>query len=176
VKKHNIILIGFMGAGKTTIGRRLSYVVKQPFLDMDQYIETKEGREIKQIFEKEGEASFRRIETESLEKIKNDRTNYVISTGGGLPIQVDNQKILSEMGLVFYLRVQPETIFERLQEDTKRPLLQVDDPEKKIREMLEQRNPIYEQLADYIIDVDEKSFKEILQEIKYILDEDGEKN
>lgn len=176
MKKHNIILIGFMGAGKTTIGRRLSYVVKQPFLDMDQYIETKEGREIKQIFEKEGEASFRRIETESLEKIKNDRTNYVISTGGGLPIQVDNQKILSEMGLVFYLRVQPETIFERLQEDTKRPLLQVDDPEKKIREMLEQRNPIYEQLADYIIDVDEKSFKEILQEIKYILDEDGEKN
>lgn len=171
MKKHNIILIGFMGAGKTTIGRRLSYLVKQPFLDMDQYIEMKEGREISQIFEMDGEAAFRKIETISLKKVKRDRTNYVISTGGGLPVQIDNQKILSEMGIIFYLRVKPETIFDRLKNDTKRPLLQGDDPKRKIMEMLEIRSPIYEELADYIIDVDEKSFKEIIQEIIQKLEE-----
>lgn len=176
MENKHIILIGFMGAGKTTIGRRLSYLAKKPFLDMDQYIEKQEGREIKEIFATEGECVFRAIETKSLEKIKLERAKYVISTGGGMPIQEKNQKLLKEMGTIIYLRIQAETVCERIKQDSKRPLLQVENPRQKIAEMLKVRNPIYEELADYIIDVDQKQFKDILQEIKVILDKDGGEN
>ncbi len=174
--KTNVILIGFMGAGKTTVGRRLSYRLRKTFLDVDSYIEKKEGRTIKDIFKEEGETYFRELETQALIEMQSDSASHVISTGGGLPIKEENQKILKRMGTVIYLRTKPETVFQRIKHDTNRPLLQVSDPKGKINEMLNRRDPIYLAVADVVIDVDHKDFKSILNEVLGKLKKEGESN
>lgn len=162
----NIILIGYMGCGKTTLGIRLSYHMRIPFLDTDKLIEKNENREISAIFAQDGEEAFREMETETLRTLLRDKTRKVISTGGGLPLREENRRLLKELGTVVYLRAEPETVYERVKGDTRRPLLQCEDPLARIREMTAERNPHYQDAADIVIQVDDKDFDMIIQEIE----------
>lgn len=162
----NVILIGYMGCGKSTIGVKLSYRLQQPFLDTDKMIETKEERSIAQIFDTDGEERFRQMETECIRGLLEEKKWYVIATGGGLPVMKRNRAILKQLGKVIYLRVRPDTVYERLKNDKSRPLLRGENPMKKITEMIQMRAPAYEAAADAVIDVDGKSFEEILSEIE----------
>lgn len=163
--KNNIILIGYMGCGKTTLGRKVSFREKIALLDTDKMIEQKQGRTVSEIFDTDGEAAFRQMETDCLEEIMTYEERYVISVGGGLPMKEENRKLLKELGTVLYLRARPDTIYGRLKNDTTRPLLRGDDPEGKIRTMIGVRGPVYEEVADAVIDVDEKSYDMIIGEI-----------
>lgn len=162
----NVILIGFMGSGKTTVGFRLSYRLRKPVIDTDKEIEREEQRSIAEIFAREGEAYFRDRETMCLQKLLRTVKEQIISVGGGLPLREENRKLLRELGQVFYLQASAETIYERVRNDTTRPLLQGDDPQGKIRTMLVERDGYYRDAADVVINVDGKSFEQILDEIE----------
>lgn len=162
----NVILIGFMGSGKTTVGFRLSYRLRKPVIDTDKEIEREEQRSIAEIFAKEGEAYFRDRETMCLQKLLRTVKEQIISVGGGLPLREENRKLLRELGQVFYLQASAETIYKRVKHDTTRPLLQCDDPQGKIRTMLAERDGYYRDAADVVINVDGKSFEQILDEIE----------
>lgn len=162
----NVILIGFMGCGKTTVGLRLSYRLRRPVIDTDKEIEKEEKRTISDIFATDGEAYFRDRETACLQKLIESANNQIISVGGGLPVREENRRLLHELGQVFYLRAKGKTIYERLKDDTTRPLLQGDDPLTKIETLLQERDPCYRDAADVVLNVDGKSFSEILDEIE----------
>lgn len=163
--KNNIILIGYMGCGKTTLGKKVSFREKIALLDTDKMIEQKQGKAVYEIFDTEGETAFRQMETDCLKEIRGYSDRYIISVGGGLPLKEENRMLLKELGTVLYLRARPDTIYERLKNDTTRPLLRGDDPAGKIRTMIEVRGPVYEEAADAVIDVDEKSYEAIIGEI-----------
>ncbi len=162
----NVILIGFMGCGKSSVALKLSYRMKQPMTDTDRLIEKKQGKTIKEIFEQDGEEAFRSMETEALRSLKETAKSQIISVGGGTPMKEENRALLKEIGKVVYLRAKPETLYERVKADTNRPLLQCDDPLLKIRTLLEERKEAYEAAADLIVDVDDKNFGQILYEIE----------
>lgn len=162
----NVILIGFMGCGKTTVGLKLSYRLRRAVIDTDKEIEKDEGCSISEIFEKEGEEAFRNKETACLKKLTETTNDKIVSVGGGLPMREENRELLHKLGQVVYLKAKAETIYERLKYDTTRPLLQGEDPQDKINRLLMARASYYEQAADVIIDVDEKSFDQILDEIE----------
>ena len=164
-QKKNVILIGFMGCGKTTVGLRLSYKLRIPVEDTDKLIEQEEGRSIREIFAKEGEAYFRQRETKLLEKLKDRDYARIISVGGGTPVNPVNQELLKKCGTVIYFRIRPETVYERLKGDTSRPLLQCENPLERIRELMEARKEAYENCADIIIDVDDITVDEVLHRI-----------
>lgn len=163
---RNIILIGFMGCGKTTVGLRLSYRLRRSVIDTDKEIEKEEKRTISDIFATDGEAYFRDRETACLQRLVENTNNQILSVGGGLPLREENRRLLHELGQVFYLRAKGETIYERLKDDTTRPLLQGDDPLTKIWTLLNERDPYYREAADVVIAVDGKSFSEIIDEIE----------
>lgn len=162
----NVILIGFMGCGKTTVGLKLSYRLRKAIIDTDKEIEREERRAISDIFAADGEAYFRERETACLRKLIKTARDQIISTGGGLPLREENRQLLHELGQVFYLRADEETIYERLKNDTTRPLLQGGDPLTKIRMLLRERDPFYREAADVVIAVDGRSFDDILSEIE----------
>lgn len=162
----NVILIGFMGSGKTTVGLRLSYRLRRTVTDTDKEIERREKRTISDIFATDGEAYFRKKETECLRRLLDSTASQIISVGGGLPLCRENRALLQKLGQVFYLRAQAETIYERVKNDTSRPLLKVDDPKARIREMLKERDPYYREAADVVVDVDGKGFDQIIDEIE----------
>ena len=162
----NVILIGFMGSGKTTVGLRLSYRLRRPVIDTDKEIEREEKRSITDIFAAEGEVYFRDKETACLKKLIKDTHNQIISVGGGLPLREENRMLLHELGQVFYLRASAGTIYERLKHDTARPLLQGTDPQNKIRVLLDERDDYYMETADVVINVDGKNFDKIISEIE----------
>lgn len=162
----NVILIGFMGCGKTTVGLKLSYRLRRTVIDTDKEIEREEKRTISDIFTAEGEAYFRDRETACLKRLIDTAANQIVSVGGGLPMREENRRLLQELGQVFYLRAEGETIYERVKNDTTRPLLQGADPLHKIRTLLRERDPYYRAAADVVITVDGKSFDEILDEIE----------
>ena len=120
ILKNNIVLIGFMGSGKTSVGIRLSYSLKRTLIDTDKWIEQKQKMTVADIFERDGESAFRRLETECLKTLIQDADRQIISAGGGLPVKEENRKLLKQLGKVFYLKVSPETIYERLKTDTTR--------------------------------------------------------
>ena len=163
--KDNIILIGFMGCGKTSVGIKLSYQMKRTMIDTDKWIEQRQKMTVSQIFASFGEKEFRRMETECLKKLIDSADHQIISAGGGLPLREENHQLLKRLGKVFYLKIGPEAVYERLKNDTTRPLLQVENPKERIRALLLEREPIYEACADVIVDVSEKSFDEILESI-----------
>lgn len=162
----NIILIGFMGCGKTSVGIRLSYHLRRAFLDTDKLIERAQGKEITAIFDAVGEAGFRDMETQLLKEMIGTEQEKIISTGGGLPIREENRKLLKELGTVVYLKLKPETVYERLKEDTKRPLLQCADPLQRIRTLMAERESAYAEAADVTIMVDTKDFDTVIKEIE----------
>ena len=159
----NVILIGFMGCGKTTVGIRLSYRIRRVLEDTDKRIEREQGKTINEIFASEGEVFFRDLETELLGRLLKEDYQRVISTGGGLPVREENRQLLMQLGTVVYLRIKPETVYKRLQNDTTRPLLRCEDPLARIQSLMEERAPLYEQAAHIIVDVDDKDMEQVLE-------------
>lgn len=163
--RNNIVLTGFMGCGKSTIGAALAEKYGYKLVDTDQVIEKRAGIAISEIFRIKGEAYFRSVETNVLAELNDTLSNTVISTGGGLPLREENQRVLKALGYVVYLNVEAEEVIRRLSGDTTRPLLQGDDSEKKVRELMAYRRPIYERGADVSISVTGKSVSDIVEEI-----------
>lgn len=165
MKNHdNIFLIGPMGAGKSTIGRRLARKLKLKFLDSDQAIENRTGAKIALIFEIEGEEGFRKRESEIIEELTN-QPGVVLATGGGVVLNPANRQKLAERGLVVYLRAGLDQLLKRTARDTKRPLLNTDNPRERIKELLNTRTPLYEEIADLIVDTDKQPVTQIVEEI-----------
>lgn len=164
-----IILIGFMASGKTTIGKELAKVLNRDFIDTDEVIEKRVGLRIREIFEKYGEKFFRNIEERVISESIED-SNTVIATGGGCILRETTRKLLKEKGLVFWLNVDPETIMNRTNNDSTRPLL-LEERDKRIRILLSQREPLYRETAHYIIDAT-KSPREIILEVLRLIKED----
>ncbi|ADL34588.1 shikimate 5-dehydrogenase/shikimate kinase [Butyrivibrio proteoclasticus B316] len=163
---RNIILEGFMGSGKTTVSEILADKLDLELLDTDAAIVEAEGRSISDIFETDGEESFRDMETALLETASSEHfREMVISLGGGLVLRKENRELLQELGKVVYLRTKPETVYERVRYDDSRPLLKTADPLSTIRKMQSDRGSIYELAADFIIDTDDLTPSEIADRI-----------
>lgn len=160
-----IFLTGFMGSGKSTLGRCLSRRLSLPFTDTDVRIEKDREKSITDIFAQEGEEAFRRMETQALRSIGEEGIRQVVSTGGGLPMREENRRMMKEAGIVVFLKVRAETVYDRLRGDTSRPLLQKEDPQAEIRRLLAERNPLYEKGADLIVEVDGRTPEELTEEI-----------
>jgi len=153
-----------MGAGKSTIGRQLADKLDYQFLDTDHIIETRTGADIPWIFDVEGESGFRNRESDILTEIINTE-RAVIATGGGIVMREGNRKLLQLARLVIYLTADVEQLVKRMFKDKKRPLLQVENPEARIKELFELRDPIYRQVADQVIVTDISSTKNVVHKI-----------
>lgn len=165
----NIVLIGFMGSGKTSIGKRLSIRLKREFIDMDDFIEKKEGMTINEIFATKGEAYFRELEAEICRRYSQPK-GKIIATGGGVIKNPENIKNLKTGGIIYYLKSSAEKIADNLKNDNSRPLLNVKDKKAKIKELMAEREATYLQCADRILDVTDTnpddSCNKILEEMK----------
>lgn len=163
IRMKNIALTGFMGTGKTAVSRELARLTGFSQIDVDSEIEKAAGMPITEIFARHGEPRFRDMETEEIKKAARS-ANAIISTGGGAVMREENMEALREGGVVVCLWASPETILRRTENDDTRPLLQVEDPLKKINELLAARKPYYEK-ADIVVDTDDKSPLEVAEEI-----------
>ena len=150
--KSSIILIGFMGAGKSTIGNELAAKMGVSFIDTDSAIEAEQNMKISEIFEKFGEGRFREIETKYLTKLLEGSFCGIIATGGGIPIKKENRDLLHKIGRVYYLNVDEETVYGRVSGDKNRPLLNTGDLKERIKTLFAQRADIYKETADVLID------------------------
>jgi len=164
-RRDNVILIGFMGSGKSTTGISLSYKLQRTLADTDKMIEKQEGRPISEIFATKGEAYFRKKETELLRELKKSDTRQIFSVGGGTPLRRENRELLRELGTVVYLKVSPEAAWERLKGDTTRPLLQGENPREKIEALLKERESLYREAADIVVSTDGKKPAQVVNEI-----------
>lgn len=165
----NLYLVGFMGTGKSVIGRKLAALMQYEFIDSDDWIENREGMNIPEIFDSHGEDYFRRCERDFIEH-GHPHSKTVVSCGGGLIIPEGMRERVQEKGLLFCLFASPETIIQRTRNNPHRPLLQSDDPEKRIRQLLAEREPIYLK-AGTLITTDQRPMSEIVHHIKRIYDE-----
>jgi shikimate kinase len=164
-----IIFVGLPGSGKTTIGRQMGRRLGLPFLDSDSVIEQRLGCSIREFFEREGEERFRDIE----QNVIDDLSKYhhgVLSTGGGSVLRPVNRQNLHTRGKVVYLRSTPEEVFRRLKHDMQRPLLQVNDPQEKLRDLFNARDPLYRETAHFVFDTGRPSINRLLNTIIAELD------
>ncbi len=168
MKGNNIVLIGFMGCGKSTVGKQLADALSYEFGDTDAMIEEAYGKTVSKMFEEDGEEYFRTAETELLRKLSGGAEGLVLATGGGMPMREENRELLREIGTVIFLETKIETILDRLQNDTGRPLADGEDREARLRPLYEKRLPVYREVADYILDTEDKSFYAIIEEIKTV--------
>lgn len=182
MERNNIILTGFMGCGKSTIGMLLAEQTGYSFIDTDQFIEQEQHKTVSDIFTSQGEEAFRDMETDCLHSLLRQQEGCVISLGGGLPVGgslsgeaavrertyrrgEENRRLLEELGTVFYLKASAKELFRRLQGDTKRPLLQTENPYERICGLLSDREEWYEKCADQIVWTDDKTPQQIANEI-----------
>lgn len=163
----NIILVGFMGTGKTAVGKELAQKLKMKFVDMDDIIEERESMEISEIFAKKGEPYFREVEKEIAKEISK-QSNLIIAAGGGAVINEENVKNLKSNGIMICLTASPDKILERTKGYIHRPLLNVSDQKTKISELLAKRAQYYAR-ADYQIDTTNLTIDEVVQKILDIL-------
>jgi shikimate kinase len=164
----NIALTGFMGTGKTAVGRELSRLLNIRLIDIDTEIEKSQKMTINEIFKQFGEPRFREIETEMIKKVS-ENNNIIISTGGGAILRQENVDALRKNGTIICLMATPETVLKRTSNNSDRPLLQVENPLKRIKELLDFRRPYYEK-ADIMIDTEGKTPLQIAEEIIRLLD------
>lgn len=146
-----IFLVGMMGAGKTTIGRHLARSLGRKFVDLDLALQERCGVQVATIFEIEGEAGFRRRETALLDEYS-QCPNVVLATGGGAVLAAENRKYLKDRGVVVYLRASGDELYRRVARDRHRPLLQTENPRARLLELLGQRTPLYDEVADVVYD------------------------
>ncbi len=163
-EKRNIFLVGPMGAGKSTIGRHLADELHLEFFDSDQEIERRTGADIAWIFDLEGEDGFR-VREENVINELTDKQGIVLATGGGSVVSKNVRNRLSARGIVVYLQTTIDKQVARTQRDKRRPLLQNDNPEAVLRELADSRNPLYEEVADYVVDTDDQSARAVANQI-----------
>ncbi len=147
----SISLVGMPGCGKSTVGRHLARQLNLPFADSDSEIESRIGMPIRDFFAREGEERFRDIEQDVIDELSL-RENLVLATGGGAVLRPSNRDALHSRTHVLYLRASPEDLFRRLRHDTQRPLLQVADPQARLRELFRERDPLYRRTAHFVIE------------------------
>lgn len=163
-KQSRIFLVGPMGAGKTTVGRRLAKSLHRRFLDADHELEARTGVKIPLIFEIEGEAGFRAREKRLIAELT-ALEDIVLATGGGAILEADSREALASRGYVVYLHAPIAQLLARTRADTNRPLLQTADPAQRMRDLIEQREPLYREVADLIIDTGALTLGDIVQKI-----------
>ncbi|MCM8795400.1 MAG: shikimate kinase [Candidatus Omnitrophica bacterium] len=163
----NIYLVGFMGTGKTAVGRELAKKKKWQFMDLDELIALREKQTIVDIFAKKGEAYFRRTETKILKEVSS-QNKFVVACGGGIVINSENIKVMKETGIIICLTATPQVILKRTSGSTARPLLNVKDPKQQIELLLKLRAPYYAQ-ADVMIDTSDLSIKEVVEKIDKLI-------
>lgn len=161
---RNILLIGFMGAGKSTVSAKLSELLAMEIMEMDAHIQEKEGISIKEIFAVHGEEYFRNCESNTLIELR-DRKHMVVSCGGGVPLREKNVKLMKNSGYVVWLTATPEEIYKRVKDSTERPLLNGNMNIPFIQELMESRREKYERAADITIDTTGKEIQEICEEL-----------
>lgn len=158
----NIILIGFMGSGKSSIGRELSQVLRYPVIDTDSLIVKRAGKPIRRIFEDEGEDAFRDLESSVLRDLRDQKpTRRIIATGGGVIVRPENRAVLRQLGFVVWLVVSVEEIIMRTEKNKDRPLLNNDDRHGTVSRLLEVRRPFYRETAHQEVETDGLTFPEI---------------
>ena len=164
---NNIILCGFMGCGKTTVGKNLSKLANMKFVDMDKYIEEKANMTVSEIFDKFGESGFRDMEHQACVELSSSK-DYVIAAGGGTLTFDRNVDVLSKTGTIVLIDASYETLCNRLKTDTKRPLLQCENRNEKIKELLDKRMPLYKKASTVTVNGNQtpkKVAEEILNKI-----------
>jgi len=161
---QNLILIGPMGSGKTTVGKQLAKRTRMDFVDSDHMIEDRCGVSISTIFDIEGEEGFRKRETKMLAELV-DRTGIVLATGGGAIISEENRILLRKSGFVVYLKTSIETQLSRTQKNQNRPLLDDVDAEKKLTQLMDERGALYEQEADLVVTSGDRMVSKVVEEI-----------
>ena len=148
---ENIILVGFMGSGKSTVGRMLARQLRFHFLDTDKLVEQRARMTIPEIFSKYGEADFRERETAELESLAGLH-RHILATGGGIVTVPQNIPLLRSLGLVVLLKADPDEIYRRVSRNSARPLLQVEDPRKRVLDLMAKRQPLYESASHFQVD------------------------
>lgn len=166
--RSSVFLVGPMGAGKSTIGRLLSAELKLEFYDSDKVIEERCGANIPWIFDMEGEAGFREREEQVIDELT-QMSGIVLATGGGVVMREANRKHLSSRGMVVYLRTSVEQQLARTSKDKNRPLLQTADPESVLRDLFSKRDPLYREVADVVIETDQRNPRWVVQELKRLI-------
>lgn len=161
---RKIYLVGFMGCGKSAIGRRLSYFLKMPYYDMDHEIVRQQGMSIPEIFEQYGEAHFRKIETEFLKNFRDEAC--IISTGGGVAVNGENRKIMRKTGLVFFLDAKFEDIYMRIRNDKNRPIVQI-KTEQELEELYHSRRKAYREASHIQVLTVGRSLRQIVEYIAF---------
>lgn len=167
--KPNIILIGPMGAGKTSVGRQLAKALDFQFIDSDHEIEKRTGVNIPTIFDIEGESGFREREKNIIRELVL-KHKIVLATGGGAIILEETRNILKKHGLVIYLHAPVSMLYKRTMRDRNRPLLQTEDPEAKLREIMESRDRFYRETSSMVVDTDRHSVRQVVKQILQHLD------
>jgi shikimate kinase len=162
---RNIALVGFMGTGKSTVGHLLASMLHLRFVDTDAMIEERAGKRIADIFASDGEAAFRKMESDACAELA-EKAGCVISTGGGMVVNPANLESLKQHALVVCLWASPETIFSRVGHQSHRPLLRTEDPLGKIRELLAEREPFYRK-ADVLLNCEHRSPREVAQHVAH---------
>jgi shikimate kinase len=158
----NILLVGMMGAGKTTVGKSLASYLNKTFIDSDHEIEKCTGVKISVIFEIEGEAGFRKRETEMLRELLKIN-NMVLATGGGVILNKENRELLKQNGAIVYLRATVNDLWNRTRHDKSRPLLQTLDLQAKLTELYDQRDPIYRETAHVVVESGKQSIRQMVK-------------
>lgn len=164
-----LVLVGLPGSGKTTVGRQLARRLRLPFVDSDHAIEHRLGCSVREYFEREGEDRFRDLESEVLDDLSLNHAG-VLSTGGGSVLRPINRERLHARGKVFYLRSSPEEVYRRLRYDQNRPLLQVADPQARLRELFEKRDALYRETAHVVIETGRPTVASLVSTIMGMLD------
>ena len=165
----NIILVGMMGAGKTTVGRLIARRLKRPFYDSDVQIEQRCGVRIPVIFDIEGEAGFRAREKQVIAELC-AQDNIVLATGGGAVLAEGNRRLLAASGTVVYLHARPAGLWQRLRQDRNRPLLATPDPQNRLEALYAERNPLYREVADLVLDTGRQRVQLLAKELLARLD------
>jgi shikimate kinase len=163
----NVILIGFMGSGKSMTASRLSKILGRKVISTDKLIEKREGRSISKIFDESGESYFRKVERKIVAEVSR-QTGVILDCGGGVVLDAENRVNLKKNGILIYLSASPDSIYKNIKNRAHRPLLNVKDPRARIAKLLEERKPLYEQ-ADVVIDADHKSIDQITEEVLKVL-------
>jgi len=164
LQSGNLILIGMMGSGKTTVGRALARQLDKEFVDSDEEIQRRTGVTIPHIFDVEGEAGFRQRESAAIADLAM-RSNIVLATGGGAVLAAQNREILRQNGLVIYLKASVQDLWQRTRNDRNRPLLQTGNPRAKLTELFEQRDPLYMEAADIVMPSSKQSVHALVQKL-----------